>query len=132
VARRGEVLSATGTNNANYYDLYGNGNGGYTIGGPTLVGAFGASPGPYGTFDQGGNEWEWSEAKFGNAYYGLHGSSFHTYITGLKADNVTYESPTAAFTSYGFRIAEVPEPTSLCLVVVAAAMRQPRKRARRP
>ena len=51
------VLSPTGTNNANYY------NGGYTD--PTNyltpVGAFADSPGPYGTFDMGGDVCQWNE-----------------------------------------------------------------------
>jgi len=51
------VLSATGTNNANFC------NSGYTD--PTNyltpVGAFAGSPGPYGTFDMGGDVWQWLE-----------------------------------------------------------------------
>jgi formylglycine-generating enzyme required for sulfatase activity len=48
--------SFIGTNNANYY------NGGYTDPTNTLtpVGAFSASPGPYGTFDMGGDLWQWN------------------------------------------------------------------------
>ena len=52
-------------NNATYYDYYGTGTGGYTIGSPyyrTEVGAHENSDSPYGTFDQGGNVWEWNEA----------------------------------------------------------------------
>ena len=45
------VLSSTGTNNANY---------GYTNG-LTPVGSFAGSPGPYGTFDQGGELFQWSD-----------------------------------------------------------------------
>ena len=39
-------------------------NGGFTIGEPyctTEVGEFENSASPYGTFDQGGNVWEWNE-----------------------------------------------------------------------
>jgi formylglycine-generating enzyme len=47
------TLSSSGTNNANFYDYYGTGNGGNTD--PpnylTSVGTFASSPGPYGTFD---------------------------------------------------------------------------------
>lgn len=57
------VLSATGTNNANVavisgFDRF------YTIGSPyyrTKVGAFANSVSAYGTYDQTGNVWEWVE-----------------------------------------------------------------------
>ena len=45
-------------NNANFYQN------GYTIGSPdylTAVGEFENSDSAYGTFDQGGNVWEWNE-----------------------------------------------------------------------
>jgi len=52
------VLSATGTSNANY-----NNNAQYTdpINYLTPVGAFAASPSSYGTFDQGGDVFQWNE-----------------------------------------------------------------------
>ena len=56
------VLSSTGTNNANYST---NPPVGYTdpTNGLTPVGAFAASPGAYGTYDQGGNVYQWNEAR---------------------------------------------------------------------
>ncbi len=56
------TLSATGTNNANFF----NGSA-YTVasagwgGATTPVGAFASSPGPYGTFDMVGNVGQWSK-----------------------------------------------------------------------
>ena len=52
------TLSATGTNNANSY------NNGYTdpTNHLTPVGYFAGSPGPYGTFDMGGDLFQWNEA----------------------------------------------------------------------
>ena len=53
------VFSKTGANNANFS------NNGFTIDSPywrTEVGALAGSSSAYGTFDQGGNVWEWDEA----------------------------------------------------------------------
>ena len=61
------TLPDTG-NHANFYDHYDTGNGGYTD--PTNiltpVGAFSASPGPYGTYDQCGDVWQWDEGNSNN------------------------------------------------------------------
>ena len=63
------TLSPSGTDNANF-------NSG-VLSDPlnllTTVGAFSSSPGPYGTFDQGGNVWESNEAKVSNLFRGLRG-----------------------------------------------------------
>ena len=54
-----------GGSSATYYDNFGTGNGGYTIGDPyyrTEGGDHENSGSPYGTFDQGGNVWEWNDS----------------------------------------------------------------------
>ena len=48
------VRDPTGTNNANFSS-------GSSL---TPVGTFAASPGPYGTFDQAGDVWQWNETAF--------------------------------------------------------------------
>ena len=60
---------------ANYYSS------GHVIGSPyyrTEVGAYDAKPSdsPYGTFDQGGNVYEWNEAVLFDSDRGLRGGSF--------------------------------------------------------
>ena len=57
----GQDMADASGNNANYYTAPAptpSTTGKYT----TVVGEFQNSPSPYGTFDQGGNVWEWNEA----------------------------------------------------------------------
>jgi formylglycine-generating enzyme len=115
------VLSSTGTNNANYYDLYRAGNGGWTIGSPyyrTEVGAFASSPSAYGTFDQGGNVWQWNEtSKFGSAR-GLRGGSFYDDHIYMRASGHNLIDPVYEDYILGFRVAEVPEPASMAILAL--------------
>ncbi len=63
------LLSATGTNNANYDETA------YTdsVNFLTPVGAFADSPGPYGTFDMGGDVSQWNETATNATERGLRG-----------------------------------------------------------
>jgi formylglycine-generating enzyme required for sulfatase activity len=108
------VLSAIGTNNANFW------NGGFTdlVNYLTAVGAFAASPSAYGTYDQGGDVWQWNEANISNifgSYRGLRGGSYH-YSGGsdiLQSGGRDYDSPASEGIGIGFRVSQVPEPASL-------------------
>jgi formylglycine-generating enzyme required for sulfatase activity len=91
-------------------------NGTYTIGSPywrTEVGAHENSASYYGTFDQGGNVEEWTEALFNNSVRGLVGGSF--VATGLNMRSIinSYGSPSYEDGDIGFRLGLVPEPSSL-------------------
>ncbi len=104
-------------NNANYSDVP------YPIDSPyytTVVGEFQYSRSPYGTFDQGGNLWEWNEAIVSGTSRGSRGGSFYAgdYVSTLQASMRGYTYPTVAYQSIGFRVAQaVPEPSSIIVLV---------------
>lgn len=82
----------------------------------TNVGEFENSASAYGTFDQGGNVWEWNEAIMSGAYRGLRGGSFNSFSSGFDLSaSYRYYSNYPNYESYqfGFRVSEVPEPSSL-------------------
>jgi formylglycine-generating enzyme required for sulfatase activity len=112
------VLSATGTNNANY-DNFG------TLTDPvnrlTAVGAFAASPGPYGTFDQGGNVDEWEESlEAGVPYRDIRGGSWADSVGTMRSFEVTSGPMETPSVGVGFRVEYVPEPRGAAMLSVAA------------
>ncbi len=121
------ILSLIGTNNANFYDYYGTGNGGYTepTTGLTPVGSFEDSPGSYGTYDMGGDVWQWNEANI-DGYRGLGGGSWAGDSDDLASSYGNYDgpvAPTVEVSRIGFRVASseaVPEPGSVALLVAGA------------
>ncbi len=119
------ILSSTGTNNANFRDeYYGTGTRGFTTGSPYLtdVGAFAASPGPYGTFDQGGDVWQWNEANISGdgSSRGLRGGGWEDYSDFLAASTGMVSGPTDEECFMGFRVASVPEPGSVAMLLAGA------------
>ena len=103
-------------NNANFDQS------GYTIGSPyyqTEVGDFENSDSPYGTFDQGGNVWEWNEAIVDSSYRGLRGASFLNTVSFMGTFGGSYSWPTFETYTIGFRVAEIPEPATLGLLLIS-------------
>ncbi len=120
------AMSSTGTNNANYAFYYHYAPYWYTdpVNYLTPVGAFAASPGPYGTFDMGGDVEQWTEGRKANGTLrGVAGGSFADEYFRVGADsNPNDLQPTADNgVSTGFRIALVPEPMSVLLVALGGA-----------
>jgi len=112
------VLSVTGTNNANSYDV----NNGFTATtGITPVGAFAASPGPYGTYDMGGDVWQWNETAIGGGR-GVGGGSWADVSAALASRGGGDVLPSGVSSSLGFRVAYVPEPSSAAMLIAAAAL----------
>ncbi len=106
-------------NNATFY-----GNG-YTIGSPyywTEVGAHGNSASPYGTFDQGGNAWEWNETAVTSTARGLRGGSCNNSEYNLRASIRYHYYPTGEISDIGFRVASVPEPAGATMLLAGAVV----------
>ncbi len=85
-------------------------------------GEFHNSPSPYGTFDQGGNVWEWNEDFLYPSYRCLRGGSFSINASYLLVTARTTLEPTYESYSFGFRVALVPEPATLALLALGGAL----------
>ena len=109
------TLPDTG-NHANFYDEYGTGNGGYTdpTNHLTPVGSFVLSPGPYGTYDMGGDVSQWTEGEEIGEYRYTRGGGWGNYSSDLVSSNFWAVAPTELYGGgLGFRVAStvaVPEP----------------------
>jgi formylglycine-generating enzyme len=128
------TLPDTG-NHANFWDYYGTGNGTFTdpTNYSTPVGAFSASPGPYETYDMGGDIFQWNEAAFNNgSSHGLRGCVWYGVSDGLASSYRNGDYPTFEHYGVGFRVACVPEPGSIIMlagVVLTALLYGWRKNA---
>ncbi len=86
----------------------------------TDVGAYTESSSPYGTFDQGGNVWEWAEPLvFAGFFRSLRGGAFNFEVSRLSSHSPGVGFPTDERVSTGFRVVTVPEPSSLALAAMA-------------
>ena len=112
------------TNVCNYYNdtAFGIGyNAGYAVSGSTTyqssrnyltdVGAYTSAPSPYGTFDQGGNVFEWNEALILDAYRGERGGAWaNNWFELQSSERSYYLDPTDFGRSLGFRVATLAGP----------------------
>ena len=91
------------------------------IGHTTDVGSY-PLPSPYGTFDQGGNVYEWNESVIDAANRGMRGGGFDSdYVNFLASTRSDYFPPGAECMDSGFRVvdlgeAPVPEPLTMFAV----------------
>ena len=70
----------------------------------TDVGSYTGAASPYGTFDQGGNAWEWNEAISGDRR-GLRGAGFRLHASLLAGSIRGLTFPTSEHDGLGFRVA---------------------------
>jgi formylglycine-generating enzyme required for sulfatase activity len=84
----------------------------------TSVGAYGLSDSVYGTFDQGGNVWEWNEAIANGSERVYRGGAWSSLPDGLSASAWGGYDPASEYNYIGFRVASlVPEPGTALLVM---------------
>jgi len=87
----------------------------------TEVGAFSGSDGAYGTFDQGGNVWEWNDLQAEIGPRGLRGGRWGDPLNDLSSDTRNVFMPDNESFWIGFRVATVPEPSTYALLALSAA-----------
>jgi len=120
--------SASDPNSANYYNGF---NGGYAVTASTVysasqnyltdVGAFSLANSFYGTFDQGGNVWEWNDAIIGSSR-GVRGGSWGDgFEANLRASNRSSNGTAGGNSLTGFRVAIVPEPSTAGIIALGIA-----------
>lgn len=126
--------SLSDPNSGNFYrnDGIANGfNSGYAVSGSTSsptgnaltdAGAFSLAGSFYGTFDQGGNAWEWTDAAVAPGYRGLRGGSWLGLENVLRASYRTVTGPADELNFIGFRVAIVPEPCVAGLLGLGALL----------
>ncbi len=119
------ALSAMGTNNANFV-VADNGppNYGFTdyLNGLTPVGAFAASPSAYGTFDQNGDVYQWNETAFFGNSRGCRGGAYGDGAGGMMSTTNEGSPPANTSSEFGFRVAYVPEPASVWMLLAGVTM----------
>lgn len=120
----------------NFYEVDGLANGyddGYAVTGSasfsftqnylTDVGAYESSPSFYGTYDQGGNAYEWNETTTNNSWRRTRGGSWFDFASNfLQASFRLDTAPSIEFDVIGFRVATVPELRCQSLCIAAAVV----------
>jgi sulfatase modifying factor 1 len=85
----------------------------------TDAGAYSSAPSFYGTFDQGGNVFEWNETAVSSAR-GVRGGDWINFSVVLSSSlRHSLSSSTLEFNNLGFRVASIPEPSTVLLAAMA-------------
>jgi len=110
-------------NSANFDSNWPNQPADFTIGPPyyaSVAGEFENSASPYGTFDQGGNLSELNESVAYGSYRVLRGGSWYERLLELAGSEADLQFAWQEENIVGFRVASVPEPGSIVLLVCGA------------
>jgi formylglycine-generating enzyme required for sulfatase activity len=108
------AISPTSTpNSANLYP---------GVGALTNVGAYTETTSPYGAYDMAGDVREWDETLISGSFRGLRGGSYRQEADAAFALWRDYDNPYDEFNDMGFRVASVPEPSTLILAALGFAL----------
>ena len=120
------------------YSLYPNGqnsittaaaNYGNIVGQSTDVGMYALSPSIYGTFDQGGNVWEWIDTTVGDSSHIQRGGYWFSGDSSKLSSTFRGNDPSLEEANYaGFRIVAIPEPTAPLLTFFSLGLILKRRR----
>ena len=118
------------------YSLYPNGqntittaDANYNSSGSTNVGSYSGDPSSYGTFDQGGNVIEWNDTVvISGTSRGLRGGSWSSDDGIMRSSGRGDIYPSNENHVIGFRVASIPEPTSINLTMFASGMMLTRRK----
>jgi formylglycine-generating enzyme required for sulfatase activity len=102
----------------------------YSVGNLTAVGSYSLAS-AYGAFDMAGNVWEWNERVVAptawGPQYGMRGGSYEVPVSQLGSDHWRYGNFEARF--IGFRVVQIPGPSSIALLAIAGLGARGRRRA---
>jgi PEP-CTERM putative exosortase interaction domain len=79
----------------------------------------------YGTFDQNGNAWEWTETVASGSNVYLRGGGYTTMEANLRASHSVSNVATVENAAYGFRVSSlepIPEPSTYAAIFGALAL----------
>ena len=88
------------------------------------MGSYPGSASRYGTFDQGGNAWEWNEAiiQGANSDRGVRGGSWFSTEQSLASQYRKDEYPSSSDDDIGFRVAPEPDRSLLLIAGVLGGL----------
>ena len=79
-----------------------------------------------GTFDMNGNVWEWNEGTWDGTLNNIgdtrviRGGAFHNPEFDLRSSTRPNHNPATEYNVFGFRVAAIPEPSSISMIGVAS------------
>ena len=87
----------------------------------TATGTFSGSKSYYGTFDQSGDVFNWEATTVSSQYPVLRGGAWDFVSGGLSSSDRDDGDPTDSGDFVGFRVASIPEPNSIMLILAGVA-----------